>query len=135
MMNSLIVIVKPPAFSTSIPATLRDNAVLRKHILMHCKNTRGLCSKHHTKIQEMDTGQLRHQNMRSPGLRATAAIPFGSSLASERVNPSTAHFEVQYADTCHPHIPSKKPRCTTHESLLLFHNLTQFSELLLKQIS
>jgi hypothetical protein len=71
----------------------------------------------------------------TPGLRATAAIPFGSSLASERVNPSTAHFEVQYADTCHPHIPSKKPRCTTHESLLLFHNLTQFSELLLKQIS
>jgi len=40
----------------------------------------------------------------TPGLRATAAIPFGSSLASERVNPSTAHFEVQYADTCHPHM-------------------------------
>jgi len=35
----------------------------------------------------------------TPGLRAMAANPGGSSLANERVKPSIAHFEAQYGAT------------------------------------
>lgn len=34
-----------------------------------------------------------------PGSNATTVIPFGTSFANDLLNPSTAHFEVLYAET------------------------------------